>query len=53
MTRNEYLGLTDELHYDEERLRVVVELLSAAPNMSENDFDQAWANSKLGDSGAR
>src|SRR6202043_425213 len=25
------------LHYDEERMRVVVELLSAAPDMSEND----------------
>lgn len=29
MTRKEYLGkLINELHYDEERMRVVVELLS-------------------------
>ena len=48
MTRKEYLSkLTNELHYDEERMRVVVELLSAAPDMSENDFDEAWTNSKL------
>jgi hypothetical protein len=48
MTRKQYLSkLTDELHYDEERMRVVVELLSAAPDMSENDFDEAWTNSKL------
>jgi hypothetical protein len=48
MTRKEYLSkLANELHYDEERMRVVVELLSAAPDMSENDFDEAWANSKV------
>ena len=48
MTRKEYLSkLTNELHYDEERTRVVVELLSAAPDMSENDFDEAWTISKL------
>jgi hypothetical protein len=48
MTRSEYLSkLTNELHYDEERLRVVVELLNANPDMSENDFAVAWATSKL------
>jgi hypothetical protein len=48
MTRNEYLSkLTNELHYDDERIRVVVELLSAAPDMSEDDFNQAWVSSKL------
>jgi hypothetical protein len=48
MTRKEYLSkLTNELHYDDKRMRVVLELLSAAPDMSENDFDEAWANSKL------
>jgi len=48
MTRKECLSrLTDELHYDEERLRVVAELLNASPEMSENDFDRAWVNSKL------
>ena len=26
---------------------VVVELLSAAPDMSEDDYDEAWAHSKL------
>jgi hypothetical protein len=48
MTRKEYLSkLANELHYDEERMRIVVELLSAAPDMSENDFDEAWTISKL------
>jgi hypothetical protein len=48
MTRKEYLSkLSNELHYDEERLRVVVELLNANPKMAENDFDMAWATSKL------
>jgi hypothetical protein len=38
MTRKEYLSkLANELHYDEERLLVVVELLNANPDMSEND----------------
>jgi hypothetical protein len=32
MTRKEYLNkLTNELHYDEERLRVVVEIINANP----------------------
>jgi hypothetical protein len=48
MTRKEYLGkLINELHYDDERMRVVVELPSAAPDMSEDDYDEAWAHSKL------
>jgi hypothetical protein len=47
MTRKEYLSkLANELHYDEERLLVVVELLNANPDMSENDFDAAWAGSR-------
>jgi hypothetical protein len=49
MTRKEYLSkLPNELNYDEERLRVVVELLNANPDMSVNDFDVAWATSKHG-----
>jgi hypothetical protein len=33
MTRKEYLSkLTNELHYDDKRMRVVLELLSAAPD---------------------
>ena len=49
MTRKEYLSkLTNELHYDEERLRVVVEIINANPDMSENDFDVAWTTSKIG-----
>jgi hypothetical protein len=48
MTRIEYLSrLSSELHYGEERLRVVEELLNASPEMTDDDFDQAWANSKL------
>jgi hypothetical protein len=48
MTRKEYLSrLINELHYDEECMRTVVELLSAAPDMSEDDYDEAWDNSKL------
>jgi hypothetical protein len=48
MTRIEYLSrLSSELHYGEERLRVVEELLNASPEMTDNDFDQAWAISKL------
>ena len=48
MTRGEYLDkLANELHYDADRMRVVVEHLSAKPDMSENDFDDAWASSKL------
>jgi len=48
MTREEYLSkLANELHYDEERIRVVIELLSAAPKISDDDFDEAWATSKL------
>jgi hypothetical protein len=48
MTRIEYLSrLSSELHYGEERLRVVEELLNASPEMTDNDFDQAWAASKL------
>ena len=48
MTREEYLiRLTNELYYDEERLRVVAELLDARPDMSPNDFDVAWATSRL------
>ena len=49
MTRKEYLSkLPNELNYDEERLRVVVELLNANPDMSVNDFDVAWTTSKHG-----
>jgi hypothetical protein len=48
MTRIEYLSrLSSELHYGEERLRVVEELLTASPEMTDYDFDQAWAYSKL------
>jgi hypothetical protein len=48
MTRKEYLSkLTNELHYDEEHLRVVVELLNANADMSKTGFDVAWAISKL------
>ena len=48
MTRRDYLSkLNHELHYDDERLRIVEELLNANPEMSESDFDEAWANSKL------
>jgi hypothetical protein len=48
MTQKEYLiRLSSELHYGEERLRVVEELLNATPEMTDSDFDQAWANSRL------
>jgi hypothetical protein len=48
MTRRDYLSkLNHELHYDDERLRIVEELLNANPEMSESDFDEAWVNSKL------
>jgi hypothetical protein len=48
MTKKEYLGrLGNELHYGEERLRVIEELLNDSPEASDDDFDQAWADSKL------
>jgi hypothetical protein len=48
MTQKEYLSrLSSELHFGEERLRVVKELLNASPEMTDSDLDQAWANSRL------